>query len=158
MVSWHGMTHFVMRFVGRYNFGTGFDCAWYRKHFTKISRLWPSLVNTKQDVFSEKCSLWTKRCAAFGHTVWGCYYINFGGKLIYTARLWARILRASEAIWAAILAQMPQNFSHSMYLHMSSNRYVSRFYEQSSRWPKLMTINSTAQPIETHGKLAGVFP
>ena len=102
-------------------------------------------------------SLWTKRCAAFGHTVWGCYYINFGGKLIYTARLWARILRASEAIWAAILAQMPQNFSH-MYLHMSSNRYVSRFYEQSSRWPKLMTINSTAQPIETHGKLAGVFP
>ena len=102
-------------------------------------------------------SLWTKRCAAFGHTVWGCYYINFGGKLIYTARLWVRILRASEAIWAAILAQMPQNFSH-MYLHMSSNRYVSRFYEQSSRWPKLMTINSTAQPIETHGKLAGVFP
>ena len=77
-------------------------------------------------------SLWTKRWAAFGHTIWGCYYINFGGKLIYTARLWARILRASEAIWAAILAQMPQNFSH-MYLHMSSNRYVSRFYEQSSR-------------------------
>ena len=106
---------------------------------------------------SSTCSLWTKRCAAFGHTVWGCYYINFGEKLIYTARLWARILRASEAIWAAILAQMPQNFSH-MYLHMSSNRYVSRFYEQSSRWPKLMTINSTAQPIETHGKLAGVFP
>ena len=105
----------------------------------------------------EKISLWTKRCAAFGHTVWGCYYINFGGKLIYTARLWARILRALEAIWAAILAQMPQNFSH-MYLHMSSNRYVSRFYEQSSRWPKLMTINSTAQPIETHRKLAGVFP
>ena len=22
----------------------------------------------------------------------------------------------------------------------------------------IMTINSTAQPIETHGKLAGVFP
>ena len=102
-------------------------------------------------------SLWTKRCAAFGHTIWGFYYINFGGKLIYTARLWARILGASEAIWAAILAQMRQNFSH-MYLHMSSNRYVSRFYEQSSEWPKLMTINSTAQPIETHGKLSGVFP
>ena len=75
-----------------------------------------------------------------------CYYINFGGKLIYTARLWAQILRASEAIWAAILAQIPKNFSH-MYLHMSSNRYISRFYEQSSRWPKLMTINSTSQPI-----------
>ena len=57
-------------------------------------------------------SLWTKRCAAFGHTVWGFYYINFGGKLIYTARLWARILWASEAIWAAIYVspnqQMPQ--------------------------------------------------
>ena len=67
-------------------------------------------------------SLWTKRCAAFGHTVWGCYYINFGGKLIYTARLWARILRASEAIWAAILAQMPQNFSH-MYLRLLTDTY-----------------------------------
>ena len=52
---------------------------------------------------------------------------------------------------------MPQNISR-MYLHMSSNRYVSRFYEQSSEWVKLMTINSTAQPIETHGKLAGIFP
>ena len=26
-------------------------------------------------------SLWTKRCAAFGHTVWGCYYINFGREI-----------------------------------------------------------------------------
>ena len=43
------------------------------------------------------------------------------------------------------------------YHDMSSNRYVSRFYEQSSEWAKLITINSTAQPIETHGKLAGIF-
>ena len=40
-----------------------------------------------------------------------------------------------------------------MYLHRSSNRYVSKFYEQSSEWAKLMIIYSTAQPIETHGKL-----
>ena len=52
------------------------------------------------------------------------------------------------------------NATKVMYLHrpMSSNRYVSRFYEQSSEWTKLMKINSTAQPIETHGKLAGIFP
>ena len=107
-------------------------------------------------VGSWRPSLWTKRCAAFGHTVWGCYYINFGGKLIYTARLWARILRASEAIWAAILAQIPQNFSH-MYLHMSSNRYVSRFYEQSPRWPKLMTIIPLLSPLKHRENLLGYF-
>ena len=55
------------------------------------------------------------------------------------------------------ISSMPQNFSH-MYLHMSSNRYISKFYKQSSEWTKLMTINSTAQPTETHGKLAGIFP
>ena len=42
--------------------------------------------------------------------------------------------------------------------HMSSNRYVSKFHEQSSEMAKLMTIHSTAQPIETHGKVAGIFP
>ena len=35
---------------------------------------------------------------------------------------------------------------------------MSKFYEQSSEWAKLMTINSTAQPTETHRKLAGIFP
>ena len=121
--------------------------------FMKPRLIWSQIIISPRELLSP--SLWTKRCAAFGHTVWGFYYINFGGKLIYTARLWARMLRASEAIWGAIFAQMPQNFSY-MYLHMSSNRYVSRFYVQSSEWPKLMTINSTAQPIETHRKLAGV--
>ena len=29
---------------------------------------------------------------------------------------------------------------------------------QSSEWAKLMTIYSIAQPIETHRKLAGIFP
>ena len=41
---------------------------------------------------------------------------------------------------------------------MSPNRYISKFYEQSSEWAKLMTINSTAQPADTHGKFAGIFP
>ena len=100
--------------------------------------------------------LWTHRLGILLYRPLIC--LNFVGSLIYTARLWVRILRASEAIWVAILiAQMPQNFSH-MYLHMPSNRYISRFYEQSSEWAKLMTINSTAQPIETHRKLAGIFP
>ena len=40
---------------------------------------------------------------------------------------------------------------------MSSNRYASKFYKQSSEWAKLMTIYSTAQPIETQGKLAGIL-
>ena len=44
------------------------------------------------------------------------------------------------------------------FTHVLTYRYVSRFYEQSSEWAKLMTINSTAQPIETHRKLAGIFP
>ena len=138
--------------------------SWWQIHSTDIScKPLPEKKNLgppRRQLYNcegTDTSLWTKRCAAFRHTVWGFYYINFGGKLIYTARLWAQILRASEAIWAAILPQMPQNFSH-MYWNMSSNRYVSRFYEQSSEWPKFMTINSTAQPIETHGKLAGVFP
>ena len=43
-------------------------------------------------------------------------------------------------------------------LTMSSNRQVSKFYKQSSEWAKLMTSYSTAQPIETHRKLAGLFP
>ena len=38
----------------RYKFGTGFNSMWYRKHFTKISRLCPSLVNTLQGGFCEK--------------------------------------------------------------------------------------------------------
>ena len=50
-------------------------------------------------------SLWTKRCAATD-TLFGDFIINFVRSLIYMARLWARILRASEAIWAAILAQI----------------------------------------------------
>ena len=68
-----------------------------------------------------------------------------------------RILSASEAIWAEILAQMPQNFSH-MYLHMSSTDTYSKFYKQSLEWAKLMTINSTAQSTETHKKLSWIFP
>ena len=37
-----------------------------------------------------------------------------------------------------------------------SSKTDTLFYEQVPEWVKLMTINCTAQPIETHGTLAGI--
>ena len=62
--------------------------------------------------FSKNSSLWTKRCASTWHTVWDFQYINYVGCFDLHASLWAQILGASEAILAAILAQILQNFSH----------------------------------------------
>ena len=117
---------------------------WHRLHRLKTPGLMPCSMVTvnllQRDLEKEKCNAST----LFGCPVQDTQPYKFRGKFDLHGTSMGPNPEASESTWAAILAQMPQNFSH-MYLHMSSNRYVSRFYKQSSDWVKLLTIVTQRQ-------------
>ena len=87
-------------------------------------------------------SLWTKCCAPTKHTVWGFSYIKYIYTQVYGPESWE--------LWKQFEPQFKTSYHKNFHTctYMSSNRYVSKLYEQSSEWVKLMTIYSTAQPIE----------
>ena len=57
---------------------TAFSTTTISRNFSARFLWFKQLIWTSNDFY---ISLWTKRCAAFGHTVWGCYYINFGWEI-----------------------------------------------------------------------------
>ena len=107
--------------------------------------------------FCKVFSLWTKHCAATAHRL-GVLLYKFCEEFdLHGMSMGPNPEGFGSNLSWNISPNATKFFTHVLTYFFLTDTYPD-FFEQSSEWVKLMTINSTAQPIETHGKLAGIFP
>ena len=92
------------------------------------------------------------------HTIWGYYCIKYIGFFDFTLKSMGPNLGGfGSNLSCNISPNTTKFFTHVLTYHISSDRYVSKFYKQSLRMGKIMTIYSTAQPIKHTENMLGYF-